>query len=58
VGGYPSYATGVPCQDADRDGLPDAWEQRFFQCETCADRAAVGRKGYLVIEHYLNGTKP
>ena len=58
VGGYPSYATGVPCEDADRDGLPDAWEQRFFQCETCADRAAVGRKGYLVIEHYLNGTKP
>jgi pectate lyase len=58
VGGYPTYRSGTPCPDADKDGLPDAWESRFFGCATCANPAAVGRNGYLVIEHYLNGTTP
>jgi pectate lyase len=53
-----SYRAGSPCADVDGDGLPDAWEVRFFGCATCANPAAVGRGGYLVIEHYLNGTDP
>jgi pectate lyase len=58
AGGYPSYAAGTVCKDSDGDGLPDAWETRFFGCATCATPDAVGRDGYLVMEHYLNGTTP
>jgi hypothetical protein len=58
AGGYPSYSAGTPCQDTDGDGIPDAWEQRYFGSPTGANAAAVGRNGYLVIEHYLNGTAP
>lgn len=58
VGGYPDYATGTPCDDADRDGLPDEYEERFFECETCAEPGAIRRDGYLAMEHYLNGTTP
>jgi hypothetical protein len=58
VGGWPSYSSGTPCADSDGDGLPDEWEKRYFGCTTCADPAAVGRDGYLVMEHYLNGTDP
>ena len=58
VGGFPSYAAGTACSDADRDGLPDAWEQRFFACDTCAEPGLIGRDGYLLMEHYLNGTGP
>jgi pectate lyase len=57
-GGWPQTVQGTPCPDTDADGLPDAWEERFFGCATCADPAAVGRDGYLVMEHYLNGTNP
>jgi hypothetical protein len=58
AGGYPSYSTGSPCRDSDGDGLPDAWEERHFGCATCASPGATGRDGYLVMEHYLNGTTP
>jgi hypothetical protein len=54
----PVPARGTPCEDSDGDGLPDAWEERFFGCPTCAHPTAVGRGGYLVVEHYLNGTDP
>lgn len=49
---------GVPCEDADGDGLSDEWEARFFGCATCADPETVGSEGYLLIEHYVNGTDP
>jgi hypothetical protein len=58
IGGYPAYATGQPCPDSDADGLPDAWEQRFFGCDECAEPGDSGRAGYLLIEHYVNGTAP
>jgi hypothetical protein len=57
-GGWPNMNPGSPCRDSDGDGLPDAWEERFFGCATCADPAAVTSSGYLVVEHYLNGTNP
>jgi uncharacterized protein YjdB len=54
----PVPPSGQPCTDSDGDGLPDAWENRFFECSTCADPTAVSRTGYLVMEHYVNGTEP
>jgi hypothetical protein len=57
-GGWPSMSSGSACKDSDGDGLPDAWEERYFGCTTCADPGAMTPSGYLVIEHYVNGTKP
>jgi uncharacterized protein YjdB len=54
----PVPARGTACADADNDGLPDEWENRFFGCPTCASPAAAGSGGYLVVEHYVNGTDP
>jgi hypothetical protein len=58
VGGLPVYREGNRCDDEDIDGLPDKWEDLHFDCKTCADRSAVGADGYLLMEHYLNGTVP
>jgi pectate lyase len=57
-GGWPDMQAGEPCADADGDGLPDAWEVRYFGCATCADAGSQGADGYLLIEHYLNGSHP
>jgi pectate lyase len=57
-GSWPAMSGGTACADTNRNGLPDQWENRYFGCATCADPAAVTRSGYLVIEHYLNGTDP
>jgi pectate lyase len=57
-GGWPTMDPGAACNDSDGDGLPDAWEQRFFGCATCADPKERTASGYLVIEHYVNGTLP
>lgn len=54
----PPLAPGTPPSDVDGDGLPDAWETRFFGSATGAQPGAVTASGYLVIEHYLNGTNP
>jgi pectate lyase len=58
AGAWPIVDPGIPCPDLDGDGLPDAWETRYFGCPTCADASAPASEGYLVIEHYLNGTTP
>jgi pectate lyase len=57
-GRWPTMDPGQACVDSDSDGLPDAWEERYFGCKTCANPAADTPSGYLVIEHYLNGTDP
>jgi uncharacterized protein YjdB len=54
----PVPTAGTPCADSDGDGIPDAWEARFFGSATGANPAATTPSGYLVIEHYLNGTNP
>ena len=58
AGGWPVMAEGTACQDSDADGLPDSWESRHYGCDSCANPATRGQDGYLLIEHYANGTVP
>jgi len=56
VGGYPEYRVGTPPPDADRDGMPDAWEDGHQLDKTTPN--ANGRdldRDYDNIEVYLNG---
>ena len=59
VGGYPEYR-GEPYADADSDGMPDVWEQKFgLDPQNSADAAAdLNGDGYTNIEEFLNGTDP
>jgi hypothetical protein len=58
----PVPASGTAPTDTDDDGVPDAWVQRFYGKNTLAaagtSAGAMTPSGYLVIEHYLNGTNP
>jgi hypothetical protein len=55
----PVPASGTPCTDSDGDGMPDAWESRYFGSSTAADIAAdTDGDGYTNIEEYLNGSDP
>ena len=55
-GGYPTIANGTPCQDTDRDGMPDAWEfARGLNPNNAADRNGVGSGGFTNLELYLAG---
>src|SRR3989338_8166060 len=57
--GCPHLAPGPPCADADSDGIPDAWESRYYGSSTGAPAVStMAAGGYTVIEHYLNGTNP
>lgn len=58
VGGYPVQDPGTPCDDTDQDGIPNAWEIRQCGTATCVQADAVTASGYLMIEHYLNGSDP
>ena len=45
--------------DADNDGLPDWWEQKYFGCLTCADpNADPDGDGLSNHEEFLRGTDP
>ena len=67
LGGLPWLAPGTPCPDADGDGLPDAFEERYLP--GCAHddgrddprcgpngRSACGG-GWTNLECWLNGTR-
>ena len=60
VGGWPALDPGVPCQDTDHDGMPDAWEQIYgFDINNNSDNILdADGDGYTNIEEYLNGTNP
>ncbi|HMP93733.1 MAG TPA: polysaccharide lyase, partial [Phnomibacter sp.] len=54
VGGYPAYQ-GKPHQDADNEGIPDAWElKNGLNPKNPNDAAAIAKNGYSNIENYLN----
>jgi len=59
VGGYPEYR-GTPHADADRDGLPDAWERRhrLNPADPTDATGDLNGDGYANIEDYINGLDP
>jgi hypothetical protein len=59
VGGYPEYR-GEPCDDTDRDGMPDDWETKNGLDPTDSTDCAGDRNGdgYTNIEDFLNGLDP
>lgn len=58
-GGFPTLDPGTPPANTLGDGIPDAWRTRFYGGPTAGPAFdAVAAGGYLLIEHYLNGTDP
>jgi len=59
VGGYPDYK-GAPYADADKDGLPDAYEtQCGLNPHDASDATAdTDGDGYSNVEEFINGTDP
>lgn len=57
-GGYPDIESGTPCEDSDRDGMPNAWEnQHQFNPQDPSDGLTdADGDGYTNVEEYLNGT--
>jgi hypothetical protein len=60
IGGYPQIDRGTPCDDADSDGMPDAYERRHgLDPENGGDAALdADADGYTNLEEYLNGMGP
>lgn len=60
VGGWPMLDRGKPPEDADADGMPDAWEQQHQFDPRNPDDGPLdaNRNGYTNLEEYLNGTNP
>jgi pectate lyase len=56
VGGWPAYRSIQPLEDADQDGMPDAWETTHGLNARDPKDAALDRDadGYTNIEEYLN----
>jgi hypothetical protein len=62
LGGWPILAAGIPCADANANGLPDVWESYWaasFALGSILDPAAKNfADAYTNLEHYINGTDP
>jgi hypothetical protein len=60
IGGYPQIDRGTPCDDADFDGMPDAYERRHgLDPEYGGDaNLDADSDGYTNLEEYLNGMGP
>jgi hypothetical protein len=60
VGGWPELKSLPPAADADRDGMPDAWENsNGLNPQDSADRNADrDSDGYTNLEEYLNSLVP
>ncbi|MDR2937865.1 MAG: polysaccharide lyase [Prevotellaceae bacterium] len=59
VGGLPAYK-GKSYADADKDGMPDAWEKKYNLNPNDASDANgdLSGDGYTNIEKYINGIDP
>jgi hypothetical protein len=59
VGGYPEY-NGEPYTDADVDGMPDWWEEKYGLNPNDASDASgdINGDGYSNIEMFINGINP
>ena len=60
VGGWPKLKSQAPLQDADRDGMPDAWEKQHGQDPTNPSDGSADRNGdgFTNLEEYLNSLCP
>jgi hypothetical protein len=59
VGGYPTLATGTPCDESLHDGIPDQWKiAHGLSPSDTALANNVAPNGYMYLENYLNGTDP
>ena len=60
VGGWPDLDSGTAPADADRDGMPDAWEAaRGLDPNDAQDRNGdLDADGYTNLEEYLNSLVP
>ena len=61
AGGLPTITAGSACKDADKDGMPDLWEQEHgLSTSDPEDRNTkrAGAKGYTNLELYLSGLFP
>ena len=60
VGGWTEDRGGTPPADADRDGMPDAWERShgLDPADPSDGPADRDRDGYSNVEEYLNGLQP
>lgn len=60
VGGWPELRSTYPPEDADADGMPDAWERPFTAAGDLSLESAqdADGDGYTNVEEYLNGTNP
>lgn len=60
VGGWPELRSTDPPEDADADGMPDAWERPFTAAGDLSLEGAqdADGDGYTNVEEYLNGTNP
>ena len=56
VGGFGELKGGTPPPDADRDGMPDAWERQFGlnPSDPADSRADFDGTGYTNVEKYVN----
>lgn len=56
VGGFQPIPSGIPCADADHDGMPDQWEEAHgLNKNDSSDGPRVSVNGYTNVENYLNG---
>jgi len=60
VGGWLTIPSAAPCTDSDRDGMPDAWEQKYgFNLKDASNASKdVDGDGYTNVEEFLNGANP
>lgn len=59
VGGYPEY-NGGSYDDADSDGMPDSWEEKYGldPNDPSDSNGDINGDGYTNIEKYINGIDP